>query len=110
MANGTKVAPKNGRKLLYSGSGTYVNDIGVQKDLLESESNFSILEVICFVGNIASSTRVCVLYPTGVSAAYLPCAINSEYSYIRFEASGSHASIISSSFSTLYLYAIYGIS
>lgn len=113
MATGTRVMPKSGEKQIYGGSGTYANDIGDSKTLTEAVSNFSILKVICFVNNIASSTRVSLLYPTGASASYIPCSLNGDSGYIRCESSNnndtSRFTLISSSYQSLYISAIYGV-
>jgi len=95
-------------KTVYTGSGTYSNDINVEKSL--TSGTYFFLRVILFYGSIAAGNRAMFLFPyPQVDVAYIPVAYGSTYDILRISSSEGKFKIASSANNaSVYISTIHG--
>lgn len=97
---------KTTERIIYQDNNAYTDNIGVDLNLTETVEGHSFLKVTAFRNAIASNSRVVLLYPIGASACYLPALVDANYNYVRCEAHNNIFSIVSTSYSSLYVRSI----
>lgn len=103
------------KKIIYTGGGTYTNDIGSTIQLADSVAKYSVIRLGLYAGSYTSSARRFVylntMYST-FSASYFLYATPTGYGSLRIEAAGSGTGLmlLSGTESSMYLAEVYGIS
>lgn len=114
MATSTTKTLKHGTKTIYTGAGTYRNDIGANNGLsLDIPNGFSYayITIMVYQGEIAAGYRRNIMIPApgpaDISSAYYPYAHSGGIDTARIDIYNGKLTIISATASSLYVAAIY---
>ena len=97
------------RDIIYNGSGTYSNNIGTELTLSEDGNRYKFLAITCFCESISSTKKLTILYIVDSGVSYYNVTYNGTVNWVRCQLSGNKFTLLSSSYSSLYVGNIKGI-
>ena len=96
---------------LYTGSGTYSNDMGTTITLDKDVRCYGVIKLELFVSSVSSSTRRIVVINNmynNISASYYIYATPTGSGNLRVEATGTSLTLLSGTESNMYLHNVAG--